>query len=109
MSEEAKNKLADMLAQAKHATPAAKTEDQETKDNVKKVIKSSIMSIVQAYETIKAEQEAIKDIAENLKAQHGIETKVSKKVAKIVSKGEHQKHTDETNAIDELLELMSKP
>lgn len=108
MSEDAKNKLASMLTQAKNTTPAPKTAEVENKDNLKKVIKSSIKSLVQSMEAIKAEKEAMKDIVDVLKSQHGIDPKVSKKTAAILFKGDKQKHTDETNAIDELLELMSE-
>lgn len=74
-----------------------------TQNNELNVVKQKVLSIVASLENMDDEKDQIKLVLESLKAEHGIEPKVARKVAKMLHKGDIQKFKDEADALEELL------
>ena len=81
------------------ATPTA----QPNASNSKAAIKAKLLSIVSSLQARDAENEHIKDILGELKAEHGIKPKVGRKAASIMHK-QNQAELDEFDReVNELL------
>jgi len=82
--------------------------DVDERSNEKTILKSKLLSIVSSLDVMDEERENIKEIVADLKAQHGIEPKVAKAVAKILRNPEVlQDMEDAAIAIENLYKRIS--
>lgn len=78
-----------------------------TANNKLMSVKSMVNDMVKSLELIESEREHLKEVAAELKAQHGWKPKVSNKVAKIIHKGSKAEDEETASMIDELHSLVT--
>jgi len=76
--------------------------------NNKEIRKNAIMDMVRSMELKQSEDDHIKDIAQSLMKNHGIEPKVSKRVARIIFKANRAELQEYQNKVDQLLHEILK-
>ena len=96
------------IQKALEAVMSAPSANGQPSSNNQEIRKSAIMEMVRSMELKKSEDENINDIAQSLKKNHNVPTKVSKAAARIIFKANRAELQEYQNQVDQLLHEIMK-